>query len=142
CGPGEECRGARDQRRFQLPACPEEESGLQVHEQPHGTLPLLAKELGVGPAAPRRDAPVDVAWIVARDIRADLLKLQPASALRTRVYAERRRARRLAAVQRESMRGAAQRQQLLEIRNDHGAGTRLNNSSMQAWADTPRACAV
>src|SRR5581483_8078678 len=100
CGPRKERRRAHDQRRFQLPPRPEEEPGLQIDEQPYGTLPLLAKELGMRPSAPRRDTPVDVARVVARYVRADLLKLQPASALCTRVHAERCRARRFAPVQR------------------------------------------
>jgi hypothetical protein len=143
CGdPGEHRRGTHDQRRFQLPPGAEEKAGLQIDEQPHGPLALLAKELGMRPPAARRHPPVDVARIIARDVGADFLKFQSASALRARVRTEQRRARALAAVQREPVRGPAQRQQLAEIRHDHGAGTRLNSSSMQVCADTPRACAV
>jgi hypothetical protein len=89
-----------------------------------------------------RHAPVDVARIVAGDVGAHLLELEPPSALRARMGAEQRHTRSPAAVQRQSLRRAAQRQQLVEIRNDHGAGTRLNSSSMQACAVTPRACAA
>ena len=115
---------------------------MQVGQQPHRTLAVLAVHLGVGPAAPRGDAPVDAARVVAGGIRTHFLEFQAAAALGAAMAALQARQRRAVRAQVETLGGAAQGNQLGQIRQDHGAGTWLSSSSTQAWAVTPRACAV
>jgi hypothetical protein len=64
-----------------LPPGPKEHGGIEVRQQPHWALALLAEQFGVRPTASRRYAPVDGARVVAAYVRPDLLEFEPSTAV-------------------------------------------------------------
>ena len=140
--PGQQGRRPQQQGGLELAAAAEIETGMQVRQQPDRPLTFLAKQFGVRPAAPRSDAPVDVAGVVAGRVGPHLLEFQAAPALGAAVRTLQSRECGAVRVQAEAMGWAAQRDQFREIRQDHGAGTCRRSSATHCWAVTPRACAV
>ena len=76
------------------------------------------------------------------DVRSHLLELQAPAALSAPMASRVQRAGGPARAQSQTSRCAAQREQLVEVRQNHGAGTFPSSSSMQASAVMPRAWAL
>src|SRR3546814_1551097 len=98
---------------------------MQINQQPDRTFAILAIELGVQAATSGGDTPVDAARIVADCVRAHFFDFEAATTLGAAMAALNLRERRATLAEIQALRGAAQRQQFVQVRQDQGVGTWL-----------------
>src|SRR3546814_13855651 len=111
---------------------------MQINQQPDRTFAILAIELGVQAATSGGDTPVDAARIVADCVRAHFFDFEAATTLGAAMAALNLRERRATLAEIQALRGAAQRQQFVQVRPAQGVGTWPRCSSTQACAVTAR----
>src|SRR3546814_13474141 len=111
---------------------------MQINQQPDRTFAILAIELGVQAATSGGDTPVDAARIVADCVRAHFFDFEAATTLGAAMAALNLRERRATLAEIQALRGAAQRQQFVQVRQDQGVGTWLRSSSTQARTEERR----